>query len=517
MKTRAKQIFVFALLMSLISAPLFADNKYFSDPDLLPKLDRYLYQEAMSTLDNWRGRRENLDTAYGIIGNVIASQPEFLPIYIELARHTIMFGYMPGQDFSKELGDAEAILLDIVKKDETYPKAYVLLGHVYTKMQKLPEAKAALSKADRLGTQDPWLYYNWADLYLTEGKNVQAGEKAMMALRTGTDNIKAISAALNILGDSYVSKSDSALRKELLGAFKKAGFGYEELVRIANSVLNSYKGNDNAIKIARIIIGHLLELDESDLSANILLARYELKAGYMYNQFMVLPKYEEDSAREAEKILLALKNKGERDPRIYSLLLDVYFSDIDLNKIEATLKEADYNKVISPSIELSKAQYYCFRKEYDKAIPIYEAIVEEQSEYSYAASAGLLNAYDLAGYIDKAEKMYLDALEREPVDAWEHGNYAMFILSHRDDVDKAIKHAEKALSIINYGIGRKILARAYYIKWAKIVTESGNSEEVAAYLKKAGALGLELDEMKVNRNCTSYCEIIQKARNITHI
>ncbi|NIQ14386.1 MAG: hypothetical protein GTO02_08280, partial [Candidatus Dadabacteria bacterium] len=50
--------------------------------------------------------------------------------------------------------------------------------------------------------------------------------------------------------------------------------------------------------------------------------------------------------------------------------------------------------------------------------------------------------------------------------------------------DEAVEQARKALEIMNYGIGQKILANALYAKWADMVLE-GNGNSAEQYFQEA--------------------------------
>ena len=69
-------------------------------------------------------------------------------------------------------------------------------GHLYFAQHRTADAKAALSKAERLGTDDPWLQNNWADILLAEGKLDEAAARYKKVVASQTKNSKAMGAAI---------------------------------------------------------------------------------------------------------------------------------------------------------------------------------------------------------------------------------------------------------------------------------------------------------------------------------
>lgn len=94
------------------------------------------------------------------------------------------------------LREALAIAHDVQRKAPDYPKSYVLAGHIHTLLKDYASAHEALSKAEALGTQNPWLLLNWAELLKALGNYEQAYERYVRGLRMSGTNIKALFSAI---------------------------------------------------------------------------------------------------------------------------------------------------------------------------------------------------------------------------------------------------------------------------------------------------------------------------------
>ena len=182
--------------------------------------------EARKSLDSWSGQHERLDHAKTIIDQVLQQDPKNYRALKELARYTIMDGFINTQygrsrphiyrigNFQPgTLENAEAIVLRAIQINPQYAEGYVLLGHIYTQQDKVQEAAAALRKAEEIGTDDPWLHLNWASLHSNRGEYAAATERWQRVLREGTTNEKALLTAYGFLIGHYkeTGQSDKAL------------------------------------------------------------------------------------------------------------------------------------------------------------------------------------------------------------------------------------------------------------------------------------------------------------------
>lgn len=102
--------------------------------------------------------------------------------------------------------------------------------------------------------------------------------------------------------------------------------------------------------------------------------------------------------------------------------------------------------------------------------------------YEYSASV-----YSAQRKFEEADKAYQELIAFRPDFAWGYGNYSNLLLYGRGMPDAAIAMAENALKIMDYGMGRQILASALYAKWAEVKQQSPQQAE--QYLARGKALG----------------------------
>jgi Tfp pilus assembly protein PilF len=144
----------------------------------LSEADAAKLRHAAGLLDAYRGDDASpLETARTELDAIVAANPHHAPAWRELARYRMMSGHVGGGDFAPgALEAADEALGKAIASDPAYAAAYVLRGQLYRLMKRPEDAIAALKKAESLGSDDPWLHNNWADLLLDQGKFIEAGE-----------------------------------------------------------------------------------------------------------------------------------------------------------------------------------------------------------------------------------------------------------------------------------------------------------------------------------------------------
>lgn len=183
-----------------------------SDSELAPAYAAQ-FKQAVDLLNGYRGESASLQLAEKKLERLLKKYPNFAPAYRELARHAIMRGQINSRRFQLgSLPTADAFIAKSLELDPSFAEAFVLRGHLYRLMGRPAEAYAALQKAEQLGTGDPWLQNNWADLLHDEGKYDEAARRYRNVIESKTPNNKAMMAALGGLAKYYaaVGKLDQA-------------------------------------------------------------------------------------------------------------------------------------------------------------------------------------------------------------------------------------------------------------------------------------------------------------------
>jgi len=157
-------------------------------------------------LNTYRGDGSILLEAKQNIDALIKASPNCAAAYKELARYYIMSGHISSMKFkSGSLENADKALSKALKIDPNDADAYILFGHLYRLMDEHDKAIASLERAKTIGTDNPWLHLNWADLLLDEGRSDEAAQHYSSVLNSNTSNRKAMSAAFEGLIRYYAS------------------------------------------------------------------------------------------------------------------------------------------------------------------------------------------------------------------------------------------------------------------------------------------------------------------------
>ncbi|APV52124.1 hypothetical protein BWI17_22115 [Betaproteobacteria bacterium GR16-43] len=202
---------------------------------------------AAQLLDGYRGRPEALQSARGEIDHALRLQPRNAPAYRELSRYWIMKGHTGGGSFEPgSLEAAEKALAKAQEIDPKYAEAYVLGGHLYRLMGRPQDAHAALDKAEALGSRDPWLYLNRADLLGGETKCTASRELYQRVLDSGTTNSKAMMSAYSglICANRRAGKLDEvdALYKRKIAFEPNTAWTYDGYAEFLLCARDDFKG-----------------------------------------------------------------------------------------------------------------------------------------------------------------------------------------------------------------------------------------------------------------------------------
>jgi len=160
-------------------------------------------RHAALILDNATSESE-LHHAKKILDKVIYDDPDNREAYIELAR----FHMKQRVNRKVKFKSAEQILKDGLSVDPNYANTRVLLGYVYTHQQRYAEAEREFELAEKLGTDNLWLYTNWGELYTKTDQKDKAYryfDKVIKTGRTGTRNDRALTSGYRLYL-SYLKK-----------------------------------------------------------------------------------------------------------------------------------------------------------------------------------------------------------------------------------------------------------------------------------------------------------------------
>ena len=134
-----------------------------------------IYKHSVELIDAGDGR--SLDDAKSLLERLITNNVQFVPGYIELARIAMKSNWGP-----EGLHQAEDFLSSALKIQPGSVNAKILLGYVYTHQKRFKEAENLFVQASQTETKNMWLWANWGELLLMQGKLDQAILKYRQAL-----------------------------------------------------------------------------------------------------------------------------------------------------------------------------------------------------------------------------------------------------------------------------------------------------------------------------------------------
>jgi tetratricopeptide (TPR) repeat protein len=286
----------------------------------------------------------------------------------------------------------------------------------------------------------------------------------------------------------------ACLALAMAGGIQMSGIAAEPadkaLVQRAHLLVNDYYGDRSDLEEAAALVDRALAVNPRSADAYVEAARITSKGGHIVS-YTFAP-----GTREMARQLIdqALK----LDPR-QTQALSLLAEDLLLKGQTAqALVVIDKGLAIAPEqpwLNLKLADYWERQHQPRKAIEIYETIgnsprcaqdpeYRRACEFAMESFAGLLRSPANVAML-RAIAARVDEL-RHPKDAWALGNLAD-ILADADDWDQALVYARKAHSIMDYGVGRRILAVTLYTQAA---IRSGLGKPDATLLAEADALGI---------------------------
>ncbi len=173
-------------------------------------------------LNQWSGQTEILNGAQKEIEQVLNVAPSNVHALKELARIQIMRGYMHSTVeknlvhdkysvgiFKKgSLEGAEKTIRKALSIDPDFADGYVLLGSIQNDELKYKEAEKSLTKAGKLGSTSPWLDLEWTYNDDAVGNYADKEIRYQAAIKSGTENLKALGSAYAGLLSIYQSRGE---------------------------------------------------------------------------------------------------------------------------------------------------------------------------------------------------------------------------------------------------------------------------------------------------------------------
>jgi Tfp pilus assembly protein PilF len=246
----------------------------------------------------------------------------------------------------------------------------------------------------------------------------------------------------------------------------------------AMKLIGKWEGRDNNREEARKIALKMLRDNPDSARAYTILGRATWWMGYINED-----THNQEKVKEAQTYY---HKALEADPS---------FREAEYYLAVSHVTEGNYDQALSIAEKFKKEHPDWYRSywlpiyvadkkgEYHKSLQLCLAFQErfkDDPELEDRVDGKLLNAYEGLGMLDEAEALYQKFVKENPNRAWTLGNYAAFLCDKKKDYDKAIEYAQKALAIMDYGVGRHTLALSAFCKSQELVKQD-KLEEAEPY------------------------------------
>jgi tetratricopeptide (TPR) repeat protein len=177
---------------------------------------------AEKILNTWQGEPEIVARAVKLIDEALALNPNSGHALVESGRAILMSDPCCSGYSQRAVQTAIPLFVKATELHPPYGRGYVLMGHVYTEIGQLEQARKALTMADGLVPDDPWLKLNWGAYHAALGQGDKQASYAEQAIATGTTNPKALRAAYDIVIKSEVRKGNRARADAIYAKYVEA-------------------------------------------------------------------------------------------------------------------------------------------------------------------------------------------------------------------------------------------------------------------------------------------------------
>jgi tetratricopeptide (TPR) repeat protein len=256
-------------------------------------------------------------------------------------------------------------------------------------------------------------------------------------------------------------------------------------------LLDRYYGDTSLLKQAHDLLIDVLSEDSNHAPAYQQFGRLLMKAGYInYDNF------QDGSLKNAEQFVRhALKIEPYYDTAM------IHLSRIKINnqQYQAALNTVDSLRKINPAspyASINRADILVKAdKDYMSALTMYKkvALGAYGEKPTADALSGMASTYKRLRKWESAQEAYQKAFNLTPDSPWAAISLANFLLFYRNDPDGAVEYSEKALSIMDFGMGRFVLACAFHTQWARALV--ANDKNAEKFYEKAISLYPDTDEI----------------------
>jgi Tfp pilus assembly protein PilF len=265
--------------------------------------------------------------------------------------------------------------------------------------------------------------------------------------------------------------------------------GTQPQVARAARLLDGWEGSGNGLRLARTLLDEALADNPDSAQAYREYARY-----YMMNGYVRRSIYEHGALEAAERSLDKAIALSPEYAEAHVLRGHLYEQMERPDQARLALERAEQLGTDDPWLHLNWADVLLDEHRYDEAADRYRKVLASGAldrHVEISAREGLIQYYKHTKQLDKAEQGYRELIARVPDSAWVHGNFAAYMLCWQEDYRTAIAEAEKARSLMDYGIARLTLSAALYRQWAQEVLDGKEAEAERTWKRSEQVLAAE--------------------------
>jgi Tfp pilus assembly protein PilF len=275
-------------------------------------------------------------------------------------------------------------------------------------------------------------------------------------------------------------------------------------VKAAGELLDSWHGEGQLLDQAQQKLTDALKLDPQNYFALKELARFQIMAGYINSRNVRNGRYLYTVGNYSPGTLDAAEALARESIRInpsfaegYVYLGYIQLEQTKLGEAAKSLTQAEVLGTEDPWLQLNWASLNNARGEFSAAAERWQRVLKSGTSNKKALSSAygfLIESYKQTGDTNKVVALYKEQIKLRPTNAWLRGEYADYLSATLGRNDEAIEQANAALRVMDYGVGRRILAFAIYRKWADMVAQ-GAGTGAEKYFQTALAIDPQLDQV----------------------
>ncbi len=258
--------------------------------------------------------------------------------------------------------------------------------------------------------------------------------------------------------------------------------GNKQMYAKAQLITDQYSGQGEKLNEVYRIFKAIEESGEDLDLAYIGYGRLSYKAGYInYGNYSEKAL---DQSRHFFDLAISLSPKSF-DAYFYGAY--PYIFSKDFNKARVMAEKAQSLLPGSGKVDLLFAEIAKKEGDLDTVIEKAKRALQKDPgrKITRDAYALLSSAYKRQKKFKLAEKSYLKVIELDPESPWAKINYSNFLWKYIKNYDQAIEQGEKALALMDFGMGHKVLSDAYYAKAAQLHWDEKKYQDSKEYFQKS--------------------------------